>query len=170
MVKKTKIGDVIIPCSSGSAFTVMMQIFEIKKNQMMITNKGCLFHIDYGYILGSDPKFMAPEIRSTPEMIDAMNGYDSEWYEDYKTKCSRAYNCLRRHANVFMLLLSPLYKMTPTILNNKKPFTKNMIAEQVMKRFIPNENLRYASSFDARRSTHQNLDFSMHHDVPYHHH
>ena len=23
--------------------------------------------------LGSDPKFMAPEIRSTPEMIDAMN-------------------------------------------------------------------------------------------------
>ena len=50
---------------------------------------------------------------STPEMIDAMNGYDSEWYDDYKTKCSRAYNCLRRHANVFMLLLSPLYKMTP---------------------------------------------------------
>ena len=47
LVKKTKIGDVIIPCSSGSAFTVMMQIFEIKKNQIMITNKG-LASMGYG--------------------------------------------------------------------------------------------------------------------------
>jgi rRNA maturation endonuclease Nob1 len=43
-----------------------------------------------------------------------------------------------------MLLLSPLYKMSPTILNNKNPFTQNMIAEQVMKRFIPNENYQEA--------------------------
>jgi hypothetical protein len=131
-------------CVAHCIISYLLGIGDRHLENMMITNKGCLFHIDYGYILGSDPKFMAPEIRSTPEMIDAMNGYDSEWYEDYKTKCSRAYNCLRRHANVFMLLLSPLYKMTPTILNNKNPFTKNMIAEQVMKRFIPNENYQEA--------------------------
>lgn len=47
LVKKTKIGDIIIPCSSGSAFTVMMQIFELKKNQIMITNKG-LASMGYG--------------------------------------------------------------------------------------------------------------------------
>lgn len=131
-------------CVAHCIISYLLGIGDRHLENMMITNKGCLFHIDYGYILGSDPKFMAPEIRSTPEMIDAMNGYDSEWYEDYKTKCSRAYNCLRRHANVFMLLLSPLYKMSPTILNNKNPFTQNMIAEQVMKRFIPNENYQEA--------------------------
>lgn len=131
-------------CVAHCIISYLLGIGDRHLENMMITNKGCLFHIDYGYILGSDPKFMAPEIRSTPEMIDAMNGYDSEWYNDYKTKCSRAYNCLRRHANVFMLLLSPLYKMTPTISNNKNPFTKNMIAEQVMKRFIPNENYQEA--------------------------
>lgn len=131
-------------CVAHCIISYLLGIGDRHLENMMITNKGCLFHIDYGYILGSDPKFMAPEIRSTPEMIDAMNGYDSEWYNDYKTKCSRAYNCLRRHANVFMLLLSPLYKMTPSISNNKNPFTKNMIAEQVMKRFIPNENYQEA--------------------------
>ena len=131
-------------CVAHCIISYLLGIGDRHLENMMITNKGCLFHIDYGYILGSDPKFMAPEIRSTPEMIDAMNGYDSEWYNDYKTKCSRAYNCLRRHANIFMLLLSPLYKMSPTILNNKKPFTKNMIAEQIMKRFIPNENYQEA--------------------------
>jgi acetolactate synthase I/II/III large subunit len=45
--KKTKMGDIIIPCSSGSAFTVMMQVFELKKNQSMITNKG-LASMGYG--------------------------------------------------------------------------------------------------------------------------
>ena len=34
--------------------------------------------------------------------------------------------------------------MSPLISNNKTPFTKNMIAEQVMKRFIPNENYQEA--------------------------
>ena len=39
--------DVIIPCSSGGAFTVMMQTFELKNNQKMVTNKG-LASMGYG--------------------------------------------------------------------------------------------------------------------------
>ncbi|WP_339873476.1 thiamine pyrophosphate-binding protein [uncultured Brevundimonas sp.] len=39
--------DVIIPCSSGGAFTVMMQTFETKPGQVMVTNKG-LAAMGYG--------------------------------------------------------------------------------------------------------------------------
>ena len=39
--------DVIVPCSSGGAFTVMMQTFEIKNKQKMVTNKG-LASMGYG--------------------------------------------------------------------------------------------------------------------------
>lgn len=39
--------DVIIPCSSGSAFTSMMQVFELKQGQLMVTNKG-LASMGYG--------------------------------------------------------------------------------------------------------------------------
>jgi acetolactate synthase-1/2/3 large subunit len=39
--------DVIIPCSSGGAFTVMMQTFELKSKQKMVTNKG-LASMGYG--------------------------------------------------------------------------------------------------------------------------
>jgi acetolactate synthase-1/2/3 large subunit len=39
--------DVIIPCSSGSAFTVMMQTFAQKRGQLMVTNKG-LASMGYG--------------------------------------------------------------------------------------------------------------------------
>ena len=108
----------------------------------MLTSTGYLFHIDYGYILGSDPKFMAPEIRITPEMVDALGGFDSKYYQLFKTLCSKAYNCLRRHANLFIELLSMLYKLKPEIDNGK--FTKEKVKEQIMKRFIPNENYQEA--------------------------
>lgn len=39
--------DVIIPCSSGSAFTVMMQVFTQKSGQCIVTNKG-LASMGYG--------------------------------------------------------------------------------------------------------------------------
>lgn len=39
--------DIIIPCSSGSAFTTMMQAFEQKSGQLMVTNKG-LASMGYG--------------------------------------------------------------------------------------------------------------------------
>jgi acetolactate synthase-1/2/3 large subunit len=39
--------DVVIPCSSGSAFTIMMQVFEQKFGQKIVTNKG-LASMGYG--------------------------------------------------------------------------------------------------------------------------
>jgi acetolactate synthase-1/2/3 large subunit len=44
---ESRIGDQIIPCSSGGAFTTMMQAFELKQSQIMITNKG-LASMGYG--------------------------------------------------------------------------------------------------------------------------
>jgi acetolactate synthase-1/2/3 large subunit len=43
----TNTEDIIIPCSSGSAFTVMMQTFAQKKGQRIVTNKG-LASMGYG--------------------------------------------------------------------------------------------------------------------------
>jgi acetolactate synthase-1/2/3 large subunit len=39
--------DVVIPCSSGSAFTVPMQAFRLRAGQLMVTNKG-LAAMGYG--------------------------------------------------------------------------------------------------------------------------
>ena len=45
--KNTNSSDIIIPCSSGSAFTVMMQTYEQKYKQKIVTNKG-LASMGYG--------------------------------------------------------------------------------------------------------------------------
>ena len=53
--------------------------------------------------MGKDPKLISPEFRITAEMIDAMGGPKSKYYEDFKNYCYKAYNCLRRHTNVFFV-------------------------------------------------------------------
>ncbi len=52
--------DVIIPCSSGSAFTSMMQVFEQKSGQLIVTNKG-LASMGYGLSGAIGASFANPE-------------------------------------------------------------------------------------------------------------
>ena len=46
-----------------------------------LTKSGNLFHIDFGYILGRDPKPMPPPMKLCKEMVDAMGGVNSESYQ-----------------------------------------------------------------------------------------
>ena len=64
---------------------------------------GRLFHIDFGYILGRDPKPMPPPIRLSREMVDAMGGTDSPLFRDFKKLCDTAFLHLRRYVTVLHL-------------------------------------------------------------------
>lgn len=55
--------DLIIPCSSGGAFTVMMQIFAQKRGQKIITNKG-LASMGYGLSGAIGAALANPECRT----------------------------------------------------------------------------------------------------------
>ena len=46
---------------------------------------GRLFHIDFGYILGRDPKPYPPPMKLTREMIEGMGGSASRDYQLFKS-------------------------------------------------------------------------------------
>ena len=54
--------DIVIPCSSGGAFTVMMQTFAQKQGQLIVTNKG-LASMGYGLSGAIGAAFAFPERR-----------------------------------------------------------------------------------------------------------
>lgn len=70
----------------------------------MLTSSGKLFHIDFGYILGRDPKPMPPPMKLSKEMVEAMGGINSEYYNTFRKLCYTAFLHLRRHANVMLNL------------------------------------------------------------------
>lgn len=128
-------------CRSCAAYCVITYLFGIGDRHLdniMITTDGKLFHIDFGYILGKDPKLMSPDIRLTPEMIDAMGGVHSKSYINFKIYCSKAFNCIRRHSKLFYIMLKDLYSSP-----NEK-ISSQFIRDYINSRFVPGENYEEA--------------------------
>lgn len=153
-------------CASACVIGYLIGLGDRHLDNIMISNTGLLFHIDFGFILGNDPKPLAPEMKITPEMIDAMGGQNSIGYNQFQKLCSKAYNCLRRHSNIFVALLSMLSKLSPEIDNGK--FTEQFIDSQVIKRFIPGElyteaSLQYKTQIINNYNTSTLIDYCYYH-------
>ena len=54
----------------------------------MITKSGILFHIDFSFCIGHDPKPFHPSIRITKDMIDMIGGENSEDYNKFIQNCN----------------------------------------------------------------------------------
>ncbi len=103
-------------------------------DNIMISKTGLLFHIDFGYILGQDPKYSNNKlIRVTPEIVNVIGGYQSEDYVYFKKCCTRIYNRLRLHVNLFSNLLSVIPEIDPQ-------FNLEMIKREIINRFEVGEN------------------------------
>jgi len=123
---------------STAAFCVLTYLFGIGDRHLdniMVTKDGKLFHIDYGYILGNDPVVRNPGIRITQSMIETMGGELSDNYKFFKKLCTRIYNCLRRNIDIFINMLLVLPKISDINLKEKD------IVDELIKRFVPGENL-----------------------------
>ena len=68
----------------------------MKPSLNLILFSGKLFHVDFGYILGRDPKPLPPPMKLSKEMVEAMGGATSDHFKDFKQHCYTAFLALRR--------------------------------------------------------------------------
>lgn len=114
--------------------TYLLGIGDRHLNNIMITDDARIFHIDYSFILGKDPKsILASKIRITEGMINALGGHNSKYYKKFQDYCSKCYEILRKHTNMFINMLSLL-----TIID--KSITMEKLEKEVGARFQPAEN------------------------------
>lgn len=62
--------------------------------------------VDFGYILGRDPKPFPPPVKVCKEMVDAMGGAGSAHYAKFKNYCFTAFSILRKSANLILNLVA----------------------------------------------------------------
>ena len=112
---------------------------------IMISETGLLFHIDFGYILGQDPKYTNNKsLRVTPEIINVIGGQNTENYYRFSEYCTVIYTCLRRHVNLFSNLLSVIPLIDPSITNER-------IMHEIFDRFeVGENNLEAATHMDLK--------------------
>ena len=132
---------------STAAYCVITYILGIGDRHLdniMVTKNGELFHIDYDFILGFDPKLTNPHMRIIPEMVDALGGLNSSYYHEFKEICSRSYNCLRRHYRMFICFFYLLLDSSPKITINNTTITKQNIDNFITSRLLPGQSYREA--------------------------
>ena len=74
-------------------------------DNLMLRSNGALFHIDFGYMLGRDPKPFPPPMKLCKEMVEAMGGADSKLYNRFRLACCEGFNILRASSNLILNLL-----------------------------------------------------------------
>jgi len=98
--------DTFIKSSAGyCVITYILGIGDRHLDNVLLTTDGHLFHIDFGYIFGRDPKPFPPPMKFCKEMVMAMGGSGSPQYKDFRTYCCSAFNLLRNHATLILNLL-----------------------------------------------------------------
>lgn len=93
-------------CAGYCVITYVLGVGDRHLDNLLLTKSGKLFHIDFGYILGRDPKPLPPPMKLSKEMVEAMGGIHSEHYQEFRKQCYTAFLHLRRHANLILNLFS----------------------------------------------------------------
>ncbi|AYV84937.1 MAG: phosphoinositide 3-kinase [Satyrvirus sp.] len=96
---------------------------------IMITDDGAIFHIDFGFILGKCAyPLTGTEIKLNSDMLDVIGGSDHKLYELYLELCAKGVTILRKYFNIFFILLSQDSK-----------FDEKHIEKFIMSRFQPRQ-------------------------------
>ncbi len=89
-----------------SVITYILGVGDRHLENLMMTSNGKLFHIDFGFIMGRDPKPWPSPIRLNRQMVEAMGGNTSEQYQGFQKHCCQAYNILRKSSNLILNLIA----------------------------------------------------------------
>ncbi|KAF7210388.1 phosphatidylinositol 4,5-bisphosphate 3-kinase catalytic subunit gamma isoform [Nothobranchius furzeri] len=101
-------------CAGYCVATYVLGIGDRHNDNIMITDQGNLFHIDFGHILGNRKSFLgvnrerAPFVL-TPDFLYVMGrvkGRNSLNFQRFRDTCSEAYLLLRSHSRLLVTLFS----------------------------------------------------------------
>jgi len=99
----------ILSCAGYVVATYVLGVGDRHADNIMITRSGHLFHIDFGHFLGNfKSKFGIKRERApfifTAQYLAIVGGKDSENFKHFVDVCCKAYNIIRKHADLFMNL------------------------------------------------------------------
>jgi phosphatidylinositol kinase/protein kinase (PI-3 family) len=114
-------------CAGYCVATYVLGIGDRHNDNIMLCRDGHLVHIDFGWIMGKNPK-MGPFDRYSNEMLPMTDDFAAiiesgelskvENFERFEQLCCDCYNVLRRQANLFVNLWA---LMVPAELEHVRP-------------------------------------------------
>lgn len=129
-IHKRAMEKYICSCAGFCVISYLLDIGDRHLDNILLRTSGELFHVDFSFVFGRDPKPFKSKIRFTQEMAAAMGGINSPLYDQFLNICAKAYNALRRSAG---MLLGMLRLMTESFVTD---FTLKQRPVEVMNNTI----------------------------------
>lgn len=105
-VRKETMDTYIRSCAGYCVITYILGVGDRHLDNLLLQPSGHFFHIDFGFILGRDPKPFAPLIKLCKEMVEGLGGTTSPQYAQFKQYCFTAYTTLRKSSSLVLNLFS----------------------------------------------------------------
>ncbi len=80
-------------CAGYCALTYFVGVGDRHLENLLFDNYGRLFHIDFGFIFGQDPKAFATPVKLSPQMVEAMRDQQL-----FKVRSNEAFIYLRNRS------------------------------------------------------------------------
>jgi len=93
-------------CAGYCVLTYLLGVGDRHLDNLLLSPDGHFFHVDFGYILGRDPKPFMPAVKLSKEMIDAMGGVQSPHYARFQALCRTAFTILRKSSSLLLNLIA----------------------------------------------------------------
>lgn len=113
-------------CAAYCVITFILGVGDRHLDNIMLQSTGHVFHIDFGFMFGKDPKPFPPPFRLTPEMVAAMGGMQHQDFEMFMSYATRAFNVLRGSADI---ILGALEMMIDAGIPDMRDHPRRAIAE-----------------------------------------
>jgi len=109
-VRKEAMDTYVKSVAGYCVITYLLGVGDRHLDNLLLAPDGHFFHIDFGYILGRDPKPMAPLMKLSREMVEGMGGStggtaDSQ-FETFRQYCFTAFTTLRRSSSLILNLFA----------------------------------------------------------------
>ncbi|KAJ7604536.1 atypical/PIKK/PI3K protein kinase [Mycena polygramma] len=105
-VEPAVIDTFVRSCAGYCVVTYLLGVGDRHLDNLLLAPDGHFFHVDFGYILGRDPKPFPPPVKVCKEMVDGMGGAQSPHYARFKNFCFTAFTILRKSANLILNLVA----------------------------------------------------------------
>ncbi|KIW81809.1 hypothetical protein Z517_04835 [Fonsecaea pedrosoi CBS 271.37] len=113
-VRKETMDTYIRSCAGYCVITYILGVGDRHLDNLLLQPSGHFFHIDFGFILGRDPKPFAPLIKLCKEMVEGLGGTASPQYAQFKQFCFTAYTTLRKSSSLVLNLFSLMVQSSVT--------------------------------------------------------
>lgn len=121
-------------CAGACLLAFALGLGDRHLENIMVTPDAHLVHVDFGYVLGEDPKHIRSTMRITDDMVDAMGGRYSDTFALFLLTMKQAYAAMRLYSSLWYQLLS-----SESLIFQDKKRPLSIIQQHVYDRFVPGE-------------------------------